>query len=51
MQYWYANNSALKKNIQWLHNPSSLNNHRLNKQKKIRTFLVCGFKFRDVYYN
>ena len=39
-QYWFANDDALEKRIQWIQNASTLNNHRLNKQKKMRTFLV-----------
>ena len=36
-----ANDDALEKRIQWIQNTTSLQKHRLNRQKKMRTFLVC----------
>ena len=37
----FANDDALEKRIQWIQNATSLKNHRLNRQKKMRSFLVC----------
>ena len=39
----FANDDALEKRIQRIQNASSLQKHKLNTQKKMRTFLVCLF--------
>ena len=37
---WFANDDALEKRIQRIQDASSLQKHKLNRQKKMRTFLV-----------
>ena len=36
----------MEKRIQWIQNASALNNHRLNKQRKMGTFVVGGLYFK-----
>ena len=38
---WFANDDALEKRIQRIQDASSLQKHKLNRQKRMRTFLVC----------